>query len=65
MINPTEADIGRKVVYRDQFDQRPEEGVISSLPTPDNSNYGKAIWVRFKGPNGEMTPLDCLEWMCA
>jgi hypothetical protein len=65
MIAPTETDIGRKVVYRDPFGDGPQEGVISSLPKPDNSNYGKAVWVRFKGPTGEMTPLDRLEWIAS
>lgn len=63
MINPTKEDIGRKVVYRDPHAEDCEEGIISSLPSPDNSNFGKAVWVRFKGPNGEMTPLDRLEWI--
>lgn len=63
MINPTEKDIGRKVVYRSFPNADTEEGIISSLPGPENSNYGTAVWVRFKGPNGEMTPLDRLEWI--
>jgi hypothetical protein len=63
MIRPTEADIGRKVVYRDPYRNEREEGVISSLPDPSNPNFGHAVWVRFKGPTGEMTPLDRLEWI--
>lgn len=59
----TEDDIGRKVIYRDPYSPKFEEGEISSVPMPDNPNYGKGVWVRFKGPTGEMTPLERLEWI--
>lgn len=40
MINPGEADIGRKVVYRDRSGYKVEEGVITSF----NESY---VFVRY------------------
>ena len=61
MIAPTEADIGRKVVYRSLPDAEPEEGIISSLG-PDRV-AGTAVFVRFRGPTGELTRCCSLEWI--
>jgi hypothetical protein len=44
MINPTEKDIGRAVVYTGNFNGPPEEGVITSF----NDSY---VFVRFKYQN--------------
>lgn len=58
MINPTHGDIGRKVVYRDPHKDTPEEGELSSLGMTEG-----AVFVRFKGPTGELTPCNRLEWV--
>lgn len=48
----TEKDLGRKVIYKPEYGAQ-EEGRLSSF------RDGK-IWVRFKGPTGECTPIkDC------
>jgi hypothetical protein len=62
MIEPTEKDIGRKVVYRAPYrevglSREYEEGVITSLAR------GGSVFVRFRGPQGELTPCNRLEWI--
>lgn len=58
MISPTIDDIDRKVVYRPRPDADPEEGVLSSLCKDQ-----RYAFVRFRGPNGELTPTDKLDWL--
>jgi hypothetical protein len=58
MIEPTEADIGRKVIYRDLLGVRGviEEGVISSL----NDSW---VFVRYDdNPQAQATHRSHLEW---
>lgn len=60
MIEPTEADIGRAVVYRARKDAAPEEGVIISF----NPHF---VFVRYStGPcasrTAAATPFHRLEW---
>jgi hypothetical protein len=57
-IEPTEADIGRRVVYRPIHLDVPEEGEITSLSTIPHT-----VFVRFRGPGGELTPTQSLEWV--
>lgn len=63
MINPSEADLGRKVVYRSRPDADPEEGVLSSLAKRGGEIDHRFAFVRFRGPSGELTPTDKLEWI--
>lgn len=58
---PTVSDIGRKVVYRAFDGADPEEGIITSLKTSDRG--APAVFVRFKGATGELTPLRKLEYI--
>jgi len=60
MIQPTPADIGRKVIYRSLYDTIVEEGILSAIGE-------HAIYVRFAtGPfaNGSTVacPRACLHW---
>jgi hypothetical protein len=58
VITPTEKDIGRAVVYRDTYPNAPiEKGVVSRL-----SRLEGMVFVRFRGPGGELTPCHKLEW---
>lgn len=60
MIEPTEADIGRKVVYRERGDfpgRKIEEGVITSI----NDHY---VFVRYgSGTTSAATQRADLEWI--
>lgn len=53
---PTQADLGRRAIYRP--DAEPEEGVISSLVKLQPT----FVFVRFRGPTGELTHTSKLEW---
>ena len=57
MIEPTNTDIGRKVVYRAAPDIAPEEGVITSI-------NDRGVFVRY-GHTGtsQLTRREDLEWM--
>ena len=60
MINPTEEDVGRGVVYQASYPNAPrEDGVIVRI-TKDS------IFVRYKGQHpasdGQMTSREDLEW---
>ena len=60
MIDPTDKDIGRGVVYRDQNKiDKVEDGAITSF----NDKY---VFVRYKsqhpGANGQATRREDLEW---
>jgi len=56
MIEPTQDDIGRKVIYRDLNGRgKIEEGVITSF----NSSY---VFVRYKGETSQATSRNDLEW---
>lgn len=56
MINPAEADIGRKVIYRDLGGRGTiEEGVITSF----NAHY---VFVRYGGETSAATCRGDLEW---
>lgn len=57
MIQPTHADIGRRVAYRPHADGPTFRGVISSLSATAGFTF-----VRFRGPEGELTPVARLEW---
>jgi hypothetical protein len=63
MIIPTALDLGRKVVYRSHRNAEPEEGEISSLAKQGGQIDPRFVFVRFRGPNGELTPTSKLEWM--
>lgn len=56
-IYPTEADIGRKVVYRSAPDYKAEEGVITSIGRIGN------VFVRY-GSGSTSASTDCgdLDW---
>lgn len=55
-INPTEADIGRKVIYRTAPMFEPEEGVITSF----NDHY---VFVRYGARQGsQATDRADLDW---
>jgi hypothetical protein len=60
MIQPTESDIGRKVIYirdRDTFGDAPEEGVITSF---NDHN----VFVRYGAKiHSEATAREDLEWV--
>jgi hypothetical protein len=60
MIEPTEADIGRKVVYRERGDfpgRKVEEGVITSFnPRVVFVRYGASV-------TSAATDRDDLEWI--
>lgn len=57
MIDPTDSDIGRKVVYRAAPNFDPEEGVISSFnDTGVFVRYGASV-------QPQMTRREDLEWM--
>lgn len=58
MIHPTEHDIGRLVLYR-PFGGQTEEGRISSL-APEHRP--PCVFVKFRGPTGELTRCDRLSW---
>lgn len=60
MIHPTEHDIGRQVAYWPGNGRPPEYGWISSL-TP-NPTVPACVFVRFRGPTGELTRCDRLNW---
>ncbi len=57
MIEPTEQDIGRKVIYHPGHGAKPEEGVIAHLAGGDwvFVRYGSQEW-------SQKTPLSKLEW---
>lgn len=60
MINPTEADIGRGVVYTGNYNGPLEYGVITSF-------NDKFIFVRYSkqhpSQNGQATAREDLEWL--
>lgn len=57
MIEPTEKDIGRKVVYRAAPFMQPEEGVITSF----NKEF---VFVRYgTDTTSAATPRKQLEWV--
>jgi hypothetical protein len=59
MIQPTEADLGRKVVHRERGDfpgKKVEEGVLTSF----NETYA---FVRYGGVTSAATDFADLEWM--
>lgn len=57
-IEPTEADIGRKVIYRSAPDYKPEEGVITSIGRVRN------VFVRYgSGSTSASTSIEDLDWM--
>lgn len=58
MIQPTKADIGRKVIYRDLSGSKIEEGIITSF-----NDY--CVFVRYKwsGTTSAGTRREDLEWM--
>lgn len=58
---PTAQDIGRRVIYHDGH--QAQEGVISSLvPDMRGGKCKHHVFVRFRGPGGELTPCSRLEW---
>lgn len=71
MIAPTEADIGRKVVYRDPYAEvgmrgraSGQEGVITGLSKIGVSAPGGGVFVRYGGSTtSQLTPVDRLEWL--
>lgn len=60
MINPTEKDVGRGVVYTGNYGGPLEEGVITSF----NERF---VFVRYKkqhpSQNGQATQREDLEWL--
>lgn len=57
MIEPTEADIGRRVIYRDRSRFVMEEGTITSF-------NGWVVFVRYGADlHSKATYRDDLEWM--
>ena len=59
MIIPTQADIGRKVIYRERGDhagRKVEEGILTSF----NESYA---FVRYGGVTSAATDYADLEWM--
>lgn len=56
-IDPTADDIGRRVVYRSQYQpELPEEGTITSF----NDHY---VFVRYSGTTSAATYRHELEWI--
>lgn len=60
MINPTEKDVGRGVVYQASYpDAKREDGVIVRVTS-------ESIFVRYKGQHpgsdGQLTSREDLEW---
>ena len=56
MIDPTSADIGRLVIYRDKFRGLDEEGVITSFSD-------KWVFVRYAGTHPQATHRTSLDWV--
>lgn len=57
MIDPTEEDVGRKVVYRDRSGSKVEEGVITSF----NATF---VFVRYGSQTTSAgTRREDLEWV--
>lgn len=57
MIEPTEADIGRRVIYRDRSGFVMEEGTITSF-------NGWVVFVRYGADShSKATDRDDLEWV--
>jgi hypothetical protein len=57
MIEPKENDIGRKVVYRDRYGWKVEEGVITSF---NDTN----VFIRFGDDTGSKgTQRENLDWL--
>lgn len=57
-INPTEADVGRAVVYRSAPDFRPEQGTITSIGRAGN------VFVRYGlGSTSASTRVEDLDWV--
>ena len=57
MIKPTEADIGRKVIYKDRSGSKVEEGTITSF-------NDHCVFVRYgNGSTSAGTDRKDLEWM--
>lgn len=56
MINPTEKDIGRKVIYQGGHPDDREEGVITSF-------NDHCVFVRYRGTTSQATGRDHLEWI--
>ena len=51
-------EVNQKVTYIGYVGAPPEHGVVSSIiENPDGS---QKVWVKFKGPTGELTPTDKL-----
>ncbi len=55
MINPTDADIGRRVIYRNGTPGYHEVGTITSF----NPRY---VFVRYHGQTSMATRAEDLEW---
>lgn len=66
MIDPTEADIGRGVIYRAAPQFEAEPGVITSLGHPTSDPSRRTIFVRYATQHptagGQATTADDLEW---
>ena len=61
MIYPVQADVGRLVCYNNG--REVQEGRLTSLP-PEGSKYRDThVFVRFRGPQGELTPNKDLVWL--
>jgi hypothetical protein len=64
MIEPTEADIGRKVVYRSFPNAEPEEGTITAMAKQSGQPDPRFVFVAYpRSPNSQLTPCTKLEWM--
>lgn len=50
---------GDNVTYTAYHGATPEKGVVSSVK--NNSDGTQNVWVRFKGPTGELTPVSKLK----
>ncbi len=57
-IEATEADIGRKVIYRAAPGYEPEEGVITSIGRIGN------VFVRYGLTGSASTDKSDLDWVC-
>ena len=56
MIEPTERDIGRMVIYRSDPFNPPEEGVITSF-------NDTCVFVRYRSLTSQATSREDLEWL--
>ena len=63
MIEPTETDLGRRVIYVAHKGAEPERGELWSLQHPEGPRPQHHVFVKYEGWGTPMlTPCQKLEW---